>query len=59
MRRELARKVNLRNTPEVTFILDQSIEYGVKMSRLIDEVAQRDKALEEEREEQEEQAGEE
>ena len=59
VRRELARKVNLRNTPEVTFILDQSIEYGVKMSRLIDEVAQRDKALEEEREEQEEQAGEE
>ena len=58
VRRELARKVNLRNTPEVTFILDQSIEYGVKMSRLIDEVAQRDKALEEEREEQEEQAGE-
>ena len=59
VRRELARKVNLRNTPEVTFILDQPIEYGVKMSRLIDEVAQRDKALEEEREEQEEQAGEE
>ena len=39
VRRELARKVNLRNTPEVTFILDQSIEYGVRMSRMIDEVA--------------------
>ena len=37
-RRELARRVNLRNTPEIKFILDQSIEYGVNMSRLIDEV---------------------
>lgn len=38
IRRELARRVNLRNTPELTFILDQSIEYGVHMTRLIDEV---------------------
>lgn len=34
----LAKRINLRNTPEITFILDQSIEYGVNMSRLIDEV---------------------
>lgn len=38
IRRELARRINLRNTPELTFILDQSIEYGVNMSHLIDEV---------------------
>ncbi|MEG7531471.1 MAG: ribosome-binding factor A, partial [Hungatella sp.] len=38
IRRELARRVNLRNTPEIKFILDQSIAYGVNMSRLIDEV---------------------
>ena len=38
IRRELARRVNLRNTPEVKFILDQSIEYGVHMTRLIDQV---------------------
>ena len=38
IRRELARRVNLRNTPEVKFILDQSIEYGVNMSKLIDEL---------------------
>ncbi|MCI8659204.1 MAG: 30S ribosome-binding factor RbfA [Lachnospiraceae bacterium] len=38
IRRELARRVNLRNTPEISFILDQSIEYGVHMTRLIDEV---------------------
>lgn len=34
----LAKRINLRNTPEITFVLDQSIEYGVNMSRLIDEV---------------------
>ncbi|MEE1085968.1 MAG: 30S ribosome-binding factor RbfA [Schaedlerella sp.] len=38
IRRELARKLNMRNTPELTFVLDQSIEYGVNMSRMIDEV---------------------
>ena len=38
VRRELAHRVNLRNTPEIKFILDQSIEYGVIMSKLIDEV---------------------
>ena len=38
IRKELARRVNLRNTPEIKFILDQSIEYGVHMSRLIDHV---------------------
>lgn len=38
IRRALARSVNLRNTPEITFILDQSIEYGVHMTRLIDDV---------------------
>lgn len=38
IRSQLARKVNLRNTPEITFIMDQSIEYGVNMSKLIDDV---------------------
>ena len=38
VRRELAHRVNLRNTPEIKFILDQSIEYGVNMSKLIDQV---------------------
>ncbi len=35
---KLAKMVNLRNTPQITFIMDQSIEYGVNMSRKIDEV---------------------
>lgn len=38
IRRQLAKTINLRNTPEVRFILDQSIEYGVNMSKLIDDV---------------------
>ena len=42
IRRELARTVNLRNTPEIKFILDQSIESGINMSKLIDEVTQKD-----------------
>ena len=38
----LAKTVNLRNTPQVTFILDQSIAYGVDMARKIDEVISKD-----------------
>ena len=38
IRKELARSVNLRNTPAITFVMDQSIEYGVTMSKLIDDV---------------------
>lgn len=38
IKRELARTVNLRNTPDIRFIMDQSIEYGVSMSRKIDEI---------------------
>ena len=38
IRNRLAKTINLRNTPEITFIMDQSIEYGVNMSRKIDEV---------------------
>lgn len=38
VRTKLAKNVNLRNTPEVHFILNQSIEYGVQMSKKIDEI---------------------
>ena len=34
----LAKKINLRNTPEIRFIMDQSIAYGVSMSKKIDEI---------------------
>ena len=42
IRNQLARKINLRNTPEIRFIIDQSIEYGVNMSRMIDELNRAD-----------------
>ena len=55
IRRELARRVNLRNTPEISFVLDQSIEYGVHMTHLINEVTKdldTDEDTEQETEEQ-------
>ena len=42
IRSQLAKTINLRNTPQVTFILDQSIAYGVDMSKKIDEVMNRE-----------------
>ena len=45
IRRELAHRINLRNTPELLFVLDQSIEYGVNMSKLIDDVTKQSKPL--------------
>ncbi|NLK99790.1 MAG: 30S ribosome-binding factor RbfA [Clostridiales bacterium] len=44
MRSQLARNLNLRNTPELTFIIDNSIEYGVNMSKLIDEINSKSKS---------------
>ena len=44
VRSELAKRLNLRNTPELLFVLDTSIEYGVRMSKLIDEVTENDRA---------------
>lgn len=38
IKKELARSINLRNTPDLHFVIDQSIEYGVHMSKLIDDV---------------------
>ena len=49
IRGELARRVNLRNTPELRFFADDSIAYGVSMSHRIDEVTAKDRAAQEER----------
>ena len=38
IRNKLAKEINLRNTPEIRFIMDESIEYGVSMSHKIDEI---------------------
>lgn len=49
IRTYLAKTINLRNTPELKFIMDESIEYGVSMSKLIDDVTKdlRDEEIEE------------
>lgn len=39
IRHLLAERLNLRYTPELTFKLDDSVEYAVRMSKLIDEVS--------------------
>lgn len=46
IRGQLARTINLRNTPQITFIIDQSIAYGVNMAKLIDEVVEKDEMAE-------------
>lgn len=42
LRSQLAHNLNLRNTPELTFVMDQSIEYGVNMSHMIEDVIEHD-----------------
>ena len=51
IRRALAKSINLRNTPQITFVLDQSIEYGIAMSKKIDEVTRNDRGQDVEEEE--------
>ena len=38
IRSELARKVNLRNTPELIFELDDSLEYGARIDTILKEI---------------------
>lgn len=42
VRKELAVRLNLRNTPELHFFRDDSIEHGSRMSQLIDQVNKAD-----------------
>ena len=38
LRSELAKRINLRNTPELVFELDESLEYGAKIENIINEL---------------------
>ncbi len=38
IRTELAKKINLRNTPELTFEIDDSMEYGAKIDSILKEI---------------------
>lgn len=42
IRKRLAETVNLRNTPELRFVHDDRISYGVYMSHLIEKVTEED-----------------
>ncbi len=52
IRHSLAQSANLRHTPQITFIIDQSIEYGVNMSHLIDRINSENRRQETEKEDQ-------
>ena len=43
MRTELAKRVNLRNTPELIFEIDDSIEYGAKIDTILKEIIPQEK----------------
>lgn len=51
IRRQLAKNLNLRNTPQITFVLDTSIEYGVTMAKKISDLQSSEPAREEEADE--------
>jgi len=38
IRTELAKRINLRNTPELTFEIDDSIEYGAKIDSILKDI---------------------
>ena len=43
IRSELAKKVNLRNTPELIFELDDSLEYGARIDKLLNDIKKDEK----------------
>lgn len=47
LRRELGASLNLCYTPELVFELDHSMEYGAKISRMIEEIEESEKHDEE------------
>ena len=42
IRKRVAERVNPRNTPEISFVFDESVEYGFKMDKLIKDVIKHD-----------------
>ena len=38
IRTELAKRINLRNTPELTFEIDDSMEYGARIDSILKEI---------------------
>lgn len=42
IRGQIARRMNLRITPEITFVEDSSIEYGAKISKILEGITYSD-----------------
>ncbi len=38
IRSELAKRINLRNTPELIFELDDSLEYGARIDKILNDI---------------------
>ena len=38
MRTELAKRINLRNTPELSFVIDDSLEYGARIDSILKDI---------------------
>ena len=47
IRHQLAGQLNLRLTPEITYIMDDSIEYAISMSKKIDDLMEKERSEEE------------
>jgi ribosome-binding factor A len=39
IRKQIASRINLRSTPRFNFVLDETLEHGIRMSKLIESVA--------------------
>ncbi len=39
IKREIAKRINLRHTPELIFLADDSLEYSIKMNELFNKIS--------------------
>ena len=44
VRKKVAEKMDLRQTPKIKFIYDESIEYGNKIEKILSEIHEQEKA---------------
>ena len=47
LRRELGRALNLRHTPELSFVIDKSMEHGARMTQILKDLAPKTEETEE------------
>ena len=42
IRKKLSERINIRHTPELTFVFDESIEYGQKIEKIIEKINEKE-----------------